>query len=63
MQSYARAGEFTFYEKIKSALRDNILYYSSYLLICLVCLLYIIIYTDIPLDGCVFFGMLAQASY
>lgn len=54
MQSYARAGEFTFYEKLKSALKDNILYYGSYVCLCVVCLFYIVIYTNISLDGFVF---------
>lgn len=62
MQSYARAGEFTFYEKLKSALRDNMLYYGSYLCICLVCLFYIIIYTDIPLDGSKLRAITSSAS-
>lgn len=51
MQSYARAGDFTFYEKLKSSLKDNILYYGSYLFLCLVCLFYILLNTNIPLDG------------
>lgn len=51
MQSYSKAGDFTFYEKFKSAVKDNILYYGSYLVICIIFLIYIILHTGQPLDG------------
>ncbi|XP_065215486.1 LMBR1 domain-containing protein 2 homolog [Planococcus citri] len=62
MQSYARAGDFTFYEKLKSALKDNILYYGSYVCLCVICLFYIILYTDIPLDGSKLRAIASSAS-
>lgn len=48
MQSYSKAGEFTSLEKLKSALRANIIYYSSFGAIFTVLLLYVIINTGIP---------------
>ena len=41
MQSYSQAGEFTFTGKLKSSLWDNAIYYSSYLLIALILVIYI----------------------
>ena len=41
MQSYAVAGEFTVTGKLKSSLWDNAIYYSSYLLIALILVIYI----------------------
>ncbi|XP_075220777.1 LMBR1 domain-containing protein 2 homolog [Lycorma delicatula] len=51
MQSYAKAGEFTFRGKLKSALVDNAIYYGSYLLICGILLIYIAINQGLQLDG------------
>ena len=41
MQSFSQAGEFTFTGKLKSSLWDNAIYYSSYLLIALILVIYI----------------------
>lgn len=41
MQSYLKAGEFTFKGKFKSALIDNAIYYGSYILICIFLLIYL----------------------
>jgi len=41
MQSFTLAGEFTFGGKLKSSLWDNAIYYSSYLLIALILVIYI----------------------
>nr|CAG4651686.1 EOG090X03B7 [Triops cancriformis] len=43
MQSYSKAGNFTIKGKLKSAVRDNLIYYGSYLLI--VCILLIYLFT------------------
>jgi len=43
MQSYTRAGEFTVQGKVKAAILDNLIYYGSYLFICLILLAYIAI--------------------
>lgn len=51
MQSYAKAGEFTFRGKLKSALVDNAIYYGSYLLICGILLIYIAVKPGLHLDG------------
>lgn len=53
MQSYTKAGDFTFGTKLRSALIDNAIYYGSYLLIVGILLLYIA-FTDMGLDGWVF---------
>lgn len=50
MQSYTKAGDFTFGTKMRSALIDNAIYYGSYLLIVGILLLYIAL-TDLGLDG------------
>ncbi|XP_004523545.1 LMBR1 domain-containing protein 2 homolog [Ceratitis capitata] len=41
MQSYLKAGDFTIKGKLKSALIENAIYYSSYLFICGILLIYI----------------------
>uniref|UniRef100_A0A1B6KRT3 LMBR1 domain-containing protein 2 homolog n=1 Tax=Graphocephala atropunctata TaxID=36148 RepID=A0A1B6KRT3_9HEMI len=51
MQSYAKAGEFTFQGKLKSALVDNAIYYGSYLFLCGVLLIYIAMKPGLYLDG------------
>lgn len=51
MQSYAKAGEFTFRGKLKSALVDNAIYYGSYLFICGILLIYIAVKPGQQLDG------------
>jgi len=43
MQSYAVAGDFTVCGKLKSALFENAVIYGSYLLILLVCIIYVAI--------------------
>ena len=41
MQSYSQAGEFTRWGKLRSALWDNAIFYSSYILIALILLVYV----------------------
>jgi hypothetical protein len=41
MQSFTQAGEFTTWGKLRSALRDNIVYYSSYFVIAVILVIYI----------------------
>lgn len=50
MQSFSQAGEFTFKGKLKSALWDNAIYYSSYLFIALILVIYIAVQTTFKLD-------------
>lgn len=50
MQSYTKAGDFTFASKLRSAVVDNAIYYGSYLLIVGILLLYIV-FKDPGLDG------------
>ena len=50
MQSYTKAGEFTVWGKLRSALIDNAIYYGSFLLIAFVLLLYIVISPNIHLN-------------
>ncbi|KAF6778543.1 hypothetical protein AHF37_01774 [Paragonimus kellicotti] len=50
MRSYTRAGDFTPLAKLRSALRDNIFYYSSYLLIFIVALMYLIMTQAVSFD-------------
>jgi len=49
MQSFSQAGEFTFTGKLKSSLWDNAIYYSSYLLIALILVIYIALQPDLHL--------------
>lgn len=48
MQSYSKAGDFTPINKLKSALRANLIYYSSFGIIFVVLLTYVIIATGFP---------------
>ena len=41
MPSFTQAGEFTTWGKLRSALRDNIVYYSSYFVIAVILVIYI----------------------
>jgi len=41
MQSFSQAGEFTFLGKLRSSLWDNAIYYTSYLLIAIILIIYI----------------------
>ena len=41
MQSYASAGDFTVGGRLKSALFENAIIYGSYLLILLICIIYV----------------------
>jgi hypothetical protein len=41
MQSFTQAGEFTTWGKLRSALRDNIVYYTSYVIIAIILVIYI----------------------
>ena len=41
MQSYASAGDFTVGGRLKSALFENAVIYGSYLLILLICIIYV----------------------
>ena len=41
MQSYATAGDFTVCGKLKSALFENAVIYGSYLVILLICIIYV----------------------
>jgi len=51
MQSYTKAGDFTVKGKLRSALIDNAIYYSTYLCICVVLLVYIVLKPGLDLDG------------
>ena len=50
MQSFTQAGEFNFSGKLKSALWDNMIYYTSYLLIAIILFIYIAMKPDLHLD-------------
>jgi len=41
MQSFTQAGEFTTRGKLRSAIRDNIVYYTSYVVIAIILVIYI----------------------
>ena len=49
MQSFSQAGEFTFAGKLNSSLWDNAIYYSSYLLIAVILVVYIALQPDLHL--------------
>ncbi|CAG0886962.1 unnamed protein product [Darwinula stevensoni] len=51
MQSYTKAGAFTVLGKLKTSLIDNAIYYGSYLLICIILLIYIALRPELELDG------------
>ncbi|KAK3882291.1 hypothetical protein Pcinc_013321 [Petrolisthes cinctipes] len=61
MQSYTKAGDFTFASKLRSAVVDNAIYYGSYLLIVGILLLYIV-FKDPGLDGGKLRAIAASAS-
>merc|ERR1719228_1674629 len=50
MQSFTQAGEFSFLGKLKSSLWDNAIYYTSYLFIALILLIYISLVPGLHLD-------------
>lgn len=50
MQSYLKAGDFTFKGKFRSAVIDNAIYYGSYLFICGILLVYLALKPDVYLD-------------
>lgn len=50
MQSFIQAGEFTFLGKLKSSLWDNMIYYTSYLFIAIILLVYIALQPGLHLD-------------
>ena len=50
MQSYSQAGEFTRTGKLKSSLWDNAIFYSSYLLIALILLIYVAVQPSLHLN-------------
>lgn len=50
MQSYLKAGDFTFKGKLKAAVIDNAIYYGSYLFICGILLIYLAMKPDVHLD-------------
>ena len=50
MQSFTQAGEFTFVGKLKSSLWDNAIYYSSYLFIAIILIVYISLQPGLHLD-------------
>ena len=49
MQSYSQAGEFTRWGRLKSSLWDNAIFYSSYLLIALILLIYVAVQPSLHL--------------
>ncbi|CAB3380908.1 LMBR1 domain-containing protein 2 homolog isoform X2 [Cloeon dipterum] len=51
MQSYTKAGDFSVKGKLRSALIDNAIYYSTYLFICCVLFVYIILKPGLDVDG------------
>lgn len=50
MQSFTQAGEFTFVGKLKSSLWDNAIFYSSYLFIAIILVIYISLQPGLHLD-------------
>lgn len=50
MQSFIKAGDFTLKGKLKSALIDNAIYYSSYLFICGILLIYLALKPGVDLN-------------
>ncbi|CAH1775347.1 unnamed protein product [Owenia fusiformis] len=51
MQSYSTAGDFTVAGKIKTALIENAIYYGTYLVIFIVCLIYVAVKPDLHFSG------------
>jgi len=50
MQSFTQAGEFSFFGKMKSSLWDNAIYYTSYLFIAIILIIYISLVPGLHLD-------------
>ena len=50
MQSFSQAGEFTPWGKLKSSLWDNMIFYTSYLFIAIILLVYISLQPELHLD-------------
>jgi len=50
MQSFTQAGEFTFWGKLRSSLWDNIIFYTSYLFIAVILIIYISLQPGLNLD-------------
>ena len=50
MQSFSQAGEFTAWGKLKSSLWDNLIFYTSYLFIAIILLVYIALQPELHLD-------------
>ena len=55
MQSYTQAGEFTVWGKLRSSLLDNAIYYTSYLFIALILVIYIALQPDLQVSFFFFF--------
>ena len=62
MQSFTQAGEFTFLGKLKSSLWDNAIYYSSYLFIAVILIVYIATQPGLHLDWQKLKAIAASAS-
>ena len=63
MQSYAKAGEFTFLGKFKYALFVNAVYYGTYLIIFGCCLVYLAATSRLAFDLWVFPGRRCLAGF
>lgn len=50
LQSYLRAGDFSVKGKLRSSLVENLLYYGTYLLICILLLVYLALQPNVSLD-------------
>lgn len=50
LQSYMRAGDFTIKGKLKSSVIANLIYYGSYLFICIILLIYLALKPGVSLD-------------
>jgi len=50
IQSFSQAGEFTFWGKLKTSVRDNAIYYCSYILIAIILLVYIYSRSDLHMN-------------
>nr|CAG4643818.1 EOG090X03B7 [Lepidurus arcticus] len=62
MQSYSKAGNFTIKGKLRSAIRDNLIYYGSYLLIVCVLLIYLFTKPEFTFDWPKLKAIAASAS-
>ena len=63
MQSYSRAGDFTISGKLKTALIENAIIYGSYLIIFIVCLIYIAVSPDLDVHMWVDVHTVTQTSF